>query len=57
MASPRCCFASLIGVTLGLVAGYYGGWLDMIIMRAMDMLLAFPGIFLALIIVSLLGPG
>lgn len=49
-------FASIIGVTLGLFAGYYGGWLDMIVMRAMDMLLAFPGIFLALGIVSLLGP-
>jgi peptide/nickel transport system permease protein len=49
-------FASVIGVTLGLLAGYYGGWLDMAIMRATDMLLAFPGIFLALSIVSLLGP-
>ncbi len=50
-------FSSLIGVTLGLVAGYYGKWLDMVVMRAMDMLLAFPGIFLALAIVALLGPG
>lgn len=49
--------SSLIGVTLGLAAGYYGRWPDMIIMRAMDMLLAFPGIFLALVIVALLGPG
>ncbi len=49
-------FASVLGVTLGLIAGYAGGWLDMIIMRAMDMLLAFPGIFLALGIVALLGP-
>ncbi len=49
-------FASLIGVTLGLMAGYYGGWPDMIIMRIMDMMLAFPGIFLALAIVALLGP-
>jgi peptide/nickel transport system permease protein len=46
-----------IGVTLGLLAGYIGGWPDMIIMRGMDLLLAFPGIFLALIIVSLLGTG
>lgn len=50
-------FSSLIGVTLGLVAGYYGKGLDMVIMRAMDLLLAFPGIFLALAIVALLGPG
>jgi len=49
--------SSLIGVTLGLIAGYYGGWLDMVILRAMDMILAFPGIFLALAVVSLLGTG
>lgn len=49
--------ACIVGVTLGLVAGYYGGKLEMVIMRAMDMMLAFPGIFLALIIVALLGTG
>ncbi len=49
--------SSLIGVALGLVAGYYGRAPDMAIMRAMDILLAFPGIFLALAIVALLGPG
>lgn len=48
--------AAVIGVTLGLTAGYYGRWPDMVIMRAMDMMLAFPGIFLALAIMSLLGP-
>jgi len=50
-------FSSIVGVILGLAAGYYGKWLDTVVMRAMDMLLAFPGIFLALAIVSLLGPG
>lgn len=49
--------ACTAGVTLGLMAGYYGGLLEMAIMRAMDMLLAFPGIFLALIVVALLGTG
>lgn len=49
--------SSVIGVTLGLLAGYYGGWLETGVMRAMDLLLAFPGVFLALIIVALLGPG
>jgi peptide/nickel transport system permease protein len=48
--------AAVVGVTLGLLAGYYGGWLEMAVMRVMDILLAFPGIFLALSIVSLLGP-
>ena len=49
--------SSLIGVVLGLTAGYYGRGPDMAIMRGMDILLAFPGIFLALAIVALLGPG
>jgi peptide/nickel transport system permease protein len=48
-------FATVIGVALGLIAGYYGGLVDTIIMRVMDMLLAFPGILLALAIVAILG--
>lgn len=48
---------ALTGATLGLVAGYFGGWLDEGIMRAMDILLAFPSIFLALAIIGALGPG
>jgi len=44
-----------IGVTLGVISGYYGNWVDTIIMRLMDVLLAFPGILLALAIVSVLG--
>jgi peptide/nickel transport system permease protein len=48
-------FAAVIGVTLGLVAGYYGGWLDTLIMRFTDMLLAFPSILLALVVVAVLG--
>lgn len=47
--------AALVGVPLGILSGYYGGWLDTIIMRIMDVLLAFPGILLALAIVSVLG--
>jgi peptide/nickel transport system permease protein len=43
------------GVLLGLVAGYYGGWIDAVLMRIIDVLLAFPGILLALAIVSVLG--
>ncbi len=45
------------GVPLGLAAGYYGGWLDLAVMRLIDLMLAFPGILLALVIVSILGPG
>lgn len=48
-------FALSAGVLLGLPAGYFGGTIDMIIMRLMDILLAFPSILLALSIVALLG--
>ena len=49
--------AAGIGVPLGLVAGYAGGWSDNIISRFIDILLAFPGILLALIVVAILGTG
>jgi peptide/nickel transport system permease protein len=48
--------ASLVGVTLGAIAGYFGGWTDTIIMRLTDILLAFPGILLAIALVAVLGP-
>jgi len=47
--------ASLIGITLGAMAGYFGGWLDTLIMRITDILLAFPGILLAIALVAVLG--
>lgn len=49
--------ALLVGSALGLIAGYYGGALDNIIMRFIDILLALPGFLLALSIVAALGPG
>lgn len=48
--------ASLIGIALGAVSGYFGGWTDTIIMRITDILLAFPGILLAIAMVAVLGP-
>jgi dipeptide transport system permease protein len=45
------------GVILGLLAGYFGGWLDSLIMRVMDIILAFPSLLLALVLVAILGPG
>ena len=45
----------LFGVSLGLLAGYHGGWFDAVSMRAVDLLLAFPGILLALAIIAVLG--
>jgi len=50
-------FAILTGVLLGAVAGYAGGWTDNIIMRIMDVLLAFPSLLLSIAIVAVLGPG
>jgi len=46
-----------LGVVFGLLAGYYGGVLETLIMRFMDVLLTFPGILLAIAIVATLGPG
>jgi peptide/nickel transport system permease protein len=45
-----------VGVVLGLIAGYHAGWLDSLLMRVMDGLLAFPSIVLALAITAALGP-
>ncbi|GGF06089.1 ABC transporter permease subunit [Stappia taiwanensis] len=45
------------GVVLGLIAGYFRGWVDTTIMRVMDVILAFPSLLLALVLVAVLGPG
>ncbi|MBM3123522.1 MAG: ABC transporter permease [Chloroflexi bacterium] len=50
-------FAIIIGTVLGALGGYFGGWIDNIIMRVMDVLLAFPSLLLAIAIVTVLGPG
>jgi len=50
-------FAIIIGTVLGALAGYFGGWADNLIMRIMDVLLAFPSLLLAIAIVTVLGPG
>lgn len=50
-------FGIIVGTLLGLVTGYAGGWTETIIMRFMDVLLAFPSLLLAIAIVTVLGPG
>src|SRR5258706_14011442 len=50
-------FAIIVGTILGAVGGYAGGWTDNIIMRVMDVLLAFPSLLLSIAIVAVLGPG
>ena len=48
--------AAVLGTTLGLLAGYFGRWVDLLIMRFIDLLLAFPNVLLALAIIAILGP-
>lgn len=50
-------FAIVVGTVIGLISGYVGGWTDNIIMRFMDVLLAFPSLLLAITIVTVRGPG
>jgi peptide/nickel transport system permease protein len=50
-------FAIVIGAIIGAVSGYLGGWIDNVVMRLMDIMLAFPALLLALAIVTILGPG
>ena len=45
------------GIVIGLIAGYLRGWVDTVIMRVMDVILAFPSLLLALVLVAILGPG
>ena len=48
---------AVFGILLGGLCGYYGGWLDEMLMRCNDVMFAFPSVFLALIVISLIGPG
>ncbi len=50
-------FAAVVGVAVGVLAGYRGGWLDTVVMRVVDVMFAFPVLLLALAIVAVLGPG
>lgn len=47
----------VVGGVMGVLAGYFGGWIDAVLMRVVDVLLAFPGILLALAVITFLGPG
>ncbi|WP_454790850.1 ABC transporter permease [Mycolicibacterium lutetiense] len=49
--------AAVIGVMVGVLAGYRGGWIDTVVMRVVDVMFAFPVLLLALAIVAVLGPG
>src|SRR5262245_5078221 len=47
----------VIGFIVGALSGYWGGWVDQLLMRVVDILLAFPGILLAIAFTAVLGPG
>ena len=49
--------AAAVGIVLGVAAGYYGGWIDMVVMRAIDVLWAFPNFILAVMLVAIFGLG
>ena len=55
--SESAIVGAALGTVLGLLAGYYGGWIEMLVMRGADVLFSFPDILLAIAIVALLGPG
>lgn len=48
--------ATIIGTTLGLISGYYGGWVDTLIMRIVDVMLCFPTFFLILLVIAFVKP-
>jgi peptide/nickel transport system permease protein len=50
-------FALVVGTLIGLLAGYYGRWVDDVLMRFMDMLFAFPAVLLAIAVLAVRGPG
>jgi ABC-type dipeptide/oligopeptide/nickel transport system permease subunit len=50
-------FALVLGTTIGVISGYFTGWIDNVLMRIMDVFLAFPYLLLAISIVAALGPG
>ena len=57
IAFAAVAISALGGVSLGLLTGYFQGWLDAVLMRCMDVLLSFPGLVLALVLAAIMGPG
>lgn len=55
-ATQAVLIAMLLGVPLGLVSGYFGGWTDIVVMRITDTLMSFPGLVLAITIIGFIGP-
>lgn len=56
LAATATALGLILGITIGLIAGYYGRLLDEVLMRLMDVMMSFPSLLLALLILSMLGP-
>ncbi|MBO4235939.1 MAG: ABC transporter permease [Firmicutes bacterium] len=57
IAAATVAIGLIVGIIIGSVTGYYGGWLDEVLMRVNDSILAFPSILLALVLIAIMGPG
>ena len=57
VAAATVAIGVLAGMMIGGLTGYFGGWVDELFMRVADIILAFPSILLALVFISLIGPG
>lgn len=57
VAVTSVAIAVVVGASVGLIAGYFGGWVDLVLMRIADVFLGFPALILALALVAALGPG
>ena len=57
IAAATVAIGLIVGVIVGAATGYYGGWLDEVLMRVNDSILAFPSILLALVLIAVMGPG
>jgi peptide/nickel transport system permease protein len=57
IALSATAYTMVLGVTIGAITGYYGGWLDTILMRLVDILIAFPTLILLIAVIAILGQG
>lgn len=57
VAFSAAAIATVVGGLLGMLSGFFRGWLDLVIMRISDLLLSFPSLLLAIVIVAIMGPG
>ncbi len=57
VAAAAVALSVVLGTVVGLAAGYFGGWVDMVLMRITDLFLGFPALILAMAVVAIIGPG